>query len=79
MTKTELVAIIADKVELTKKDAEAALNAFMDSVKEALAKGDKVTLVYCIFHYIADLHTVPVIFPPMLLQPHRMMGVRFHF
>lgn len=45
MTKTELVAIIADKVELTKKDAEAALNAFMDSVKEALAKGDKVTLV----------------------------------
>ena len=45
MTKTELVAIIADKVELTKKDAEAALNAFMDSVKEALAKGDKVSLV----------------------------------
>lgn len=45
MTKTELVAIIADKVELTKKDAEAALNAFMYSVKEALAKGDKVSLV----------------------------------
>lgn len=45
MTKTELVAIIAEKAELTKKDAEAALNAIMDSVKEALAKGDKVSLV----------------------------------
>lgn len=45
MNKTELAAIIAEKAELTKKDAEAALNAFMDSVKEALAKGDKVSLV----------------------------------
>lgn len=45
MNKTELAAVIAEKAELTKKDAEAALNAFMDSVKEALAKGDKVSLV----------------------------------
>ena len=45
MNKTELVAIIAEKAELTKKDAEAALNAVLDSVKEALAKGDKVSLV----------------------------------
>lgn len=45
MNKTELAAIIAEKAELTKKDAEAALNAIMDSVKEALAKGDKVSLV----------------------------------
>ena len=45
MNKTELVAIIAEKAELTKKDAEAVLNAIMDSVKEALAKGDKVSLV----------------------------------
>ena len=45
MNKTELAAIIAEKAELTKKDAEAVLNAIMDSVKEALAKGDKVSLV----------------------------------
>ena len=44
MNKTELAAIIAEKAELTKKDAEAVLNAIMDSVKEALAKGDKVSL-----------------------------------
>lgn len=45
MNKTELAAIIAEKTGLTKKDAEAVLNAIMDSVKEALAKGDKVSLV----------------------------------
>ena len=45
MNKTELAAVIAEKAELTKKDAEAALNAFMDSAKEALAKGDKISLV----------------------------------
>lgn len=45
MNKTELTAIIAEKAELTKKDAEAALNAFIDSVKEVLAKGDKISLV----------------------------------
>lgn len=44
MNKTELAAIIAEKTGLTKKDAEAVLNAIMDSVKEALAKGDKVSL-----------------------------------
>ena len=33
MNKTELAAIIAEKAELTKKDAEAVLNAIMDSVK----------------------------------------------
>jgi len=45
MTKAELVAKIAEKAGLSKKDAEAALNAFMDSVKEALAAGEKVSLV----------------------------------
>ncbi len=45
MTKAELVAKIAEKANLSKKDAEAALNAFMDSVKEALAAGEKVSLV----------------------------------
>ncbi|HEY8346249.1 MAG TPA: HU family DNA-binding protein [Symbiobacteriaceae bacterium] len=45
MNKQELVAAIADKAQLTKKDAEKALNAVLDSIKEALTRGDKVSLV----------------------------------
>ncbi|MFT9497608.1 HU family DNA-binding protein [Anaerosolibacter sp.] len=45
MNKAELVASMAEKSGLTKKDAETALNAFMKSVEEALAKNDKVQLV----------------------------------
>ena len=45
MNKTELVAAVAAKAELSKKDAEAAVAAVFDSVKDALADGDKVALV----------------------------------
>ncbi|MCK8059525.1 MULTISPECIES: HU family DNA-binding protein [unclassified Fusibacter] len=45
MNKAELVTSIAEKSGLTKKDAELALNAFMNSVEEALAKDEKVQLV----------------------------------
>lgn len=45
MNKTELVAVVAAKAELSKKDAEAAVNAVFDSVKDALAEGDKVSLI----------------------------------
>ena len=45
MNKSELVAAIAEKAEMSKKDAEKALNAFVDSVAEALKAGDKVALV----------------------------------
>ena len=45
MKKSELVAAIAEKAELKKVDAEKALNAFLDTVTEALAKGDKIALV----------------------------------
>ncbi len=45
MKKSELVAAIAEKAELKKVDAEKALNAFVDAVTEALAKGDKIALV----------------------------------
>ena len=45
MNKTELVAAMAEKSELTKKDAEKALSAFLESVEDALKKGDKVQLV----------------------------------
>lgn len=45
MNKSTLVAKMAEKSELTKKEAEAALNAFMECVEEALIEGDKVQLV----------------------------------
>jgi DNA-binding protein HU-beta len=45
MNKAELVSSIAEKSGLTKKDAEAALNAFMKSVEESLKAGEKVQLV----------------------------------
>lgn len=45
MNKTELVAAIAEKTELTKKDSEKALKAFMDVVSEELKKGEKIQLV----------------------------------
>lgn len=45
MNKTELVAAVAAKAELSKKDAEAAVNAVFDSVNDALAEGDKVSLI----------------------------------
>ena len=45
MNKTELIAEIAVKAGLSKKDAEKALNATVDTVAAALAAGDKVQLV----------------------------------
>ena len=45
MNKTELIAAMAEKSELSKKDAEKALNAFLESVEGALKKDDKVQLV----------------------------------
>lgn len=44
MTKNELVAAIAEKSELTKKDSEKALKAFIDVTTETLKKGEKVTI-----------------------------------
>lgn len=45
MNKTELVAALAGKAELSKKDAEKALNAFVEVVTDAMKAGDKVQLV----------------------------------
>ena len=45
MNKAELVSAIADKAELSKKDAEAALKAFTDVIAEELKKGEKIQLV----------------------------------
>ena len=45
MNKTELVAAIAEKTQLTKKDSEMALKAFVNVVSEELKKGEKIQLV----------------------------------
>ena len=45
MNKSELITSIAEKSKLTKKDAEAMLKGFIESVEETLEKGDKVQLV----------------------------------
>ena len=45
MNKTELIAAMADQAELSKKDAEAALKAFVDVVAAELKKGGKIQLV----------------------------------
>lgn len=45
MNKAELITKMAEKSQLTKKDAETALKAFVESVQEALENGEKVQLV----------------------------------
>ena len=45
MNKAELVAAMADKAGISKKDAESALKAFTDVVAEELKKGEKIQLV----------------------------------
>ena len=45
MNKSDLVAAIAEKANVSKKAAEESLNAMLDVVRDALVKGDKVQLV----------------------------------
>ena len=45
MNKTELVALVAEKSGLTKKDAETAVTAVLDTVVEAVTNGEKVQIV----------------------------------
>ncbi|KYH33855.1 DNA-binding protein HU [Moorella mulderi DSM 14980] len=45
MNKMDLVASVAEKTDLTKKDAEKVVSAVLASIEEALAQGDKVQLV----------------------------------
>ena len=44
MNKTELIAAVAEKAGLTKKDAERAVNATVETITESLVKGDKVSV-----------------------------------
>jgi len=45
MTKTELVAAVAEAAGLSKKDAEAAVSATFNTITQAMVKGDKVQLM----------------------------------
>lgn len=45
MTKADLIGIVAAKAELSKKDSEKAVSAVVNAITEALADGEKVTLV----------------------------------
>ena len=45
MNKTELIAAVAEAAGISKKDAEKAVSATVDTIIDAIAKGDKVQLV----------------------------------
>ncbi len=45
MNKSDLVAIVAEKMEVTKKDAEVSLNAVVEAIIESLVKGEKIQLI----------------------------------
>lgn len=45
MTKTELISAVAEKAGLTKKDADAAVNAIVASITDSLSSGEKVSIV----------------------------------
>ena len=45
MKKSDLIAAVAEKAGMTKKDADIAVGAVLDAITEALAGGDKVSLV----------------------------------
>lgn len=45
MNKTELIAAVAEKAELSKKDAESAITAAIDAITAALSQDEKVQLV----------------------------------
>ena len=44
MTKADLISVVATKTDMKKKDAEAAVNAALEAVVEALTAGDKVAI-----------------------------------
>ena len=44
MNKTELIAAVAEKAGMTKKDAERVVNATIDTIAQNLLKGEKVSL-----------------------------------
>lgn len=56
MKKAELVNLIAEKGDYSKKDAEKALSTVIDSITETLTKGEKIALVgFGTFEFVTEL------------------------
>jgi DNA-binding protein HU-beta len=45
VNKTELIGVVAEKAEMSKKDTEKVISAVFESIMDGLSKGDKVQLV----------------------------------
>jgi len=45
MNKTDLIQLVSEKTELTKKDSEKAVSAVLDGIMETVAKGEKVQII----------------------------------
>ncbi len=45
MNKTELIAVVAEKAEISKKDAEKAVSAVFDTIVESVAEGNEIRIV----------------------------------
>ena len=56
MNKTELIMAVAEKANISKKDADTAVNAVIDTIVETLAKDEKVQLVGFGTHRISLTH-----------------------
>ncbi|MCX7999969.1 MAG: HU family DNA-binding protein [Leptospiraceae bacterium] len=53
MTKAELINVVAERANLTKKQAGEAINGLIEGIKEGLTKGEKITLVGFGSFYVA--------------------------
>lgn len=69
MTKTELISSVAEKTDLTKKNAEAVVNAVIATITDALVSGDKVSIVGFGTFEVRDRKEKQVLNP----QTHQMM------
>lgn len=69
MTKTELISSVAEKTDLTKKNAEAVVNAVISTITDALVNGDKVSIVGFGTFEVRDRKEKQVLNP----QTHQMM------
>ena len=45
MNKSELISVVAEKADMTKKDTEKVVNAVFESIEESLGKGEKVQVI----------------------------------
>lgn len=45
MNKSELISVVAEKADLTKKDTEKVVSAVFESIEESLSKGEKVQVI----------------------------------